>query len=252
MFTKKMACLSVVALSAVCLLALPGVGRADTVADWYPSGGTVTWTSTSGGTGDGLRTVTDDMAVARLWSGGDGTLNQTGGTITINEASGNEVIIGQVANGIWNMSGTASMITTGGTNAGVILGNAGTGTLTLTDSATATIGALDFRDANASLLLLSGHASINATDLINFNPADYISFASGSTATLTVASESLSSYQTLVSGGYIRVNGVAQSDFSKFQVTGDTLSLATPEPGALVLLGTALAGLLAYAWRKRR
>ena len=112
--------------------------------------------------------------------------------------------------------------------------------------------ALDFRDANASLLLLSGHASINATDLIKFNPADYVSFASGSTATLTVASESLSSYQTLVSGGYIRVNGVTQSDFSKFQVAGDTLSLATPEPGTLVLLGTALAGLLAYAWRKRR
>ena len=53
MFTKKMACLSVVALSAVCLLALPGVGRADIVADWYPGSGTVTtWTSTSGDTGD--------------------------------------------------------------------------------------------------------------------------------------------------------------------------------------------------------
>ena len=59
------------------------------------------------------------MAVPRLWNGGDGTLNQTGGAITVNIAG--TVIIGQVANGIWNMSGTASMITTGGTGPNVIL-----------------------------------------------------------------------------------------------------------------------------------
>jgi hypothetical protein len=37
-------------------------------------------------------------------------------------------------------------------------------------------------------------------------------------------------------------------------LTGATFSVSspTPEPGVLVLLGTALAGLLAYAWRKRR
>jgi len=58
----------------------------------------------------------------------------------------------------------------------------------------------------------------------------YISFATGSTATLTVTSKVLSDYQAYVAAGNIRVDGVAQSDFGKFQVTGTgghTLSLAT-------------------------
>ena len=39
---------------------------------------------------------------------------------------------------------------------------------------------------------------------------------------------------------YTRVNG--------FEMT----AVSSPEPSTLVLLGTALLGLLAYAWRKRR
>ena len=39
---------------------------------------------------------------------------------------------------------------------------------------------------------------------------------------------------------YTRVNG--------FEMT----AVSSPEPSTLVLLGTALLGLLAYAWRKRK
>jgi hypothetical protein len=84
---------------------------------------------------------------------------------------------------------------------------------------------------------------LNATDLINFYANDYISFATGSTATLTVASKGLSDYQTLVSGGFIRVDGLTQSDFSKFQVAGHTLSLV-PEPATLALLALGGVGIL--------
>jgi hypothetical protein len=42
------------------------------------------------------------------------------------------------------------------------------------------------------------------------------------------------------------VAGDQYADFDNFQLT------ATPEPSTLVLLGTSLVGLLAYAWRKRK
>jgi hypothetical protein len=35
-------------------------------------------------------------------------------------------------------------------------------------------------------------------------------------------------------------------------VNGAQSILAIPEPGTLVLLGTSLIGILAYAWRKRK
>lgn len=252
MLTKKMASLSVVTLSAVCLLAIPGVGRADTMVDWYFSG-----TETL----DHDRTITEQMMVGFY---ADGTLNQTAGVLTVNTpyltaiGQGPEST-GRLISGVYNMSGDASLITVGSLSstdgADVRIGNGpyGSGTWTLTDNATATIGKVLFdQSPNVNTLLLSGIASFNATDLGAFLTGDYISFASDSLATLTVASRGLSDYQTLVSDGYIRVDGVVQSDFSKFQVTGHMLSLAVPEPGAIVLLATGLIGLLAYAWRKRK
>ena len=55
---------------------------------------------------------------------------------------------------------------------------------------------------------------------------NYISFATGSTATFTAGANGSADYQALVATGNIRVDGVVQTDFTKFQVTGNTLSLA--------------------------
>jgi hypothetical protein len=74
-------------------------------------------------------------------------------------------------------------------------------------------------------LLLSGAASFTTASL-TFNAtggdANYISFATGSTATLTVTGTH--DYAALVTNGNIRVDGVAAT-MSQFQVVGNTLSL---------------------------
>ncbi|MCX6876323.1 MAG: hypothetical protein NTW21_21320 [Verrucomicrobia bacterium] len=196
----------------------------DTVQWWYPSG-TVTWTSTSGSYGNGLRTVTSEFNMGN-GSYGAGTLNQTGGTITLQP--GGSIGNGGYA-GIYNMSGNACLIST-------TMSSGGNGTMTLTDNASAILsGALNFGSPGA--LFLSGAATFSAASLSGFNAAnEYISFASGSTATLTVANKVLADYQTMVTSGYIRVDGVAQSDFSRFQVTGSTLSLIR-EPAYILSFG---------------
>ena len=135
------ACPRLPALAALCLLATPGVSRADSIGYWTVTG-TQPWTTTSGGTGDGLRTVTGQLLVG--YSGTDGTLNQDAGTITLNDPT-YETIIGQVANGTYNMSGTASFLTT---VKATLLGNSGNSTWTLTDSANASVAALNFGNGN--------------------------------------------------------------------------------------------------------
>jgi len=196
----------------------------DTLQWWYPSG-TVTWTSTSGSYGNGLRTVTAEFNMGN-GSYGAGTLNQTGGTITLQP--GGSFGNGGYA-GIYNMSGNACLIST-------TMSSGGNGTMTLTDNASAILsGALNFSSPGA--LFLSGAATFSAASLSGFNGAnEYISFASASTATLTVANKVLADYQTMVTSGYIRVDGVAQSDFSRFQVTGSTLSLIR-EPAYILSFG---------------
>ena len=217
---------SFVALIAAAFSALSGVSRADFMGSWYINGNqTQTWTSTSGGDGKGLRTVTVQLCPGYSTPG---TLNQEAGIITVANPTW-ETIIGQYANGTYHMSGSASLVQT---VKAVWLGNNANGTWTLTDHANASIAALNFGnggDGNANHLLLSGYATFSATDLLSLAGADeYISFASGSMATLTVANKTLADYQAWVSGGFIRVDGAKQSDFSKFQVTGTgghTLSL---------------------------
>ncbi|MCX6872612.1 MAG: Ig-like domain-containing protein [Verrucomicrobia bacterium] len=223
---KKIDAFALAALIVAAFTALTGVSRADFMGSWYINGNqTQTWTSTSGGDGKGLRTVTGQLCPGYSTPG---TLNQDAGTITVANPTW-ETIIGQYANGTYNMSGTASLVQT---VKAVWLGNNANGTWTLTDHANASIAALNFGnggDGYANHLLLSGSATFSATDLVSLAGAnEYISFASGSMATLTVANKTLSDYQTLVSGGFIRVDGAKQSDFSKFQVTGTgghTLSL---------------------------
>ena len=197
--------------------------------DYWTVTGTQTWTSTSGGFGNGLRMVTGYLCIG-YGVGNPGTLNQSAGTITVADPIYN-TIIGQVADGTYNMSGAASFVAT---VKAVWMGNSANGTWTLTDSANASIAALDFGHGTASLLMLSGAATFSATDLVGLAGADkYISFATGSTATLTVANKVLADYQAYVTAGHIRVDGVVQTDFSKFQVTGTgghTLSLVTGSP----------------------
>jgi hypothetical protein len=112
----------------------------------------------------------------------------------------------------------------------------------LDDSASATVGSLTLGRPD-SYLLLSGAATFTATSLNFFDSSDYISFATGCTATLTVASENLAGYQALVTAGNIRVDGVVQTDFTKFQVSGHTLSLSTgaPTPPQLVITSVSPA-----------
>ena len=160
---------------------------------------------------------------------GSGILDQTAGTITTT----NGVSIGfnfgdphdssayvMSGNAVYTDSGTAPswigrMRSTPGT----------TYTWSLTDSASATVGSLAF-SVTDSYLLLSGAAAFTATSLTFFDSSDYISFASGSAATLTVSGLLQADYEALVTDGNIRVDGVVQTDFSAFQVTGNTLSLA--------------------------
>ena len=222
------------------LFALPGVSRADSIANWYINGNlTETWTSTSGG-GNGLRTVTSDFQVGSITPG---TLNQTGGTITMNC----NAIIGQVTDGTYSMSGNASLIGAGRT---LYVGNPYTAShitaiWSLTDTANASVGTVNFGNGNDSKgtlhLLLSGSATFNATSLSGLAGADeYISFATGSTATLTVAGQSYNYYKGLIEGGFIRVDG-ASATMSQFQVVGSTLSLATGGPPLLHLVITSVS-----------
>ena len=87
--------------------------------------------------------------------------------------------------------------------------------------------------AGSRYLLLSGAATFTCTSLAFNNTGttagnmNYISFATGSTATFTAGDNVEADYQAYVTAGNIRIDGAVQSDFSKFQVTGNTLSLGT-------------------------
>jgi len=200
---------------------------ADTVQDWFVNG-TVSRTSN--------RTVTRYMNVG-YWGGSPtwGVLNQTAGTITVPSQG---IIIGQAASApcAWNMSGSAALAA--GTQV-FIIGNAGGAnghSWSLTDNATATIGALSFNNSGG-MLLLAGAATVSASNL-TIAGANYISFASGCTANLTVSDKVQSDYETLVRDGFIRIDGVVQTDVSKFKVTGTgghTLSLYIPPQGTVIL-----------------
>ena len=235
------------ALAALWLVALPGVSRASSLFNGYGiTATTATWTGTSSCTGTTFSDTGGDgvlyMAAGRCIRAGyggsaPGTLNQAGGRISALNPT-YECGVGDGVTGYWNMSGSAVFETS---VKDFWLGNqgSGSGTWSLTDSASATVAALYFKGGtNNNRILLSGAATLSATDLVDLTGVnEYISFASGCAATLTVANKSLSDFTTLVSGGFIRVDGVKQTDFSKFQVVGHSLSLFTggPTPPHLVI-----------------
>jgi len=171
--------------------------------------------------------------------GGAGTLDQTGGTITAS-GGGYRINIGWACQGTYNMSGTAAFVSpymTLGQNEGD--GLPGTGIWSLTDTATATVGALTVGQANTGIgrVSLAGSAQLTVTGSISFNTAtaSYLSFASKSEATLTIAGKVLSNYQDYVTAGKIRIDGVT-ADISQFVVVGNTLSLKLPPRGTLIQL----------------
>ncbi len=168
--------------------------------------------------------------------GGAGTLNQTGGTIT--KSGNSRANIGWACLGTYNMSGSAGFVSPDisvGQNEGD--GLPGTGIWSLTDTARATVGTLIVGQANTGIgrVSLAGSAQLTVTSSISLNTAtaSYISFASKSAATLTIAGKVLSNYQDYVTAGKIRIDGVT-ADISQFVVTGNTLSLKLPPRGTLI------------------
>jgi hypothetical protein len=208
---------SMVALAALGLLAVPGGVRADTLTDWY------NWS--------GTQSLDHDRTVARFIAIGYGnpaTLNHTAGTL-YHSYTGDWFVIGNNVAGIYNMSGNAAVNAADGTGRFRLGNEGGQGTMTMTDNATATVGSLEFGGFfGDNTLLLSGNAAVNAAGLDISHVADYISFASGCAATLTVTGKVLSDYQAWVSTGHIRVDGVKQANFNEFKVVGNTLSLVLP------------------------
>ena len=239
------------------LFAIPGVSRADVYIDGTRNwdGITSPYTTNGGGSGDlgpnpavggklGIGTGSAEWGVPE-WLG-QGILNQTAGTVTT--GSGMWIGFNWAATGssAYHMSGTA--VFSDAANPSEVGRNLNgpysgqTYTWSLADSASATVGSLALGLPD-SYLLLSGAATFTAASLSFYDSTDYISFATGSTATLTVARENLASFTALVTAGNIRVDGVVQTDFSKFQVSGHTLSLSTgaPTPPQLVITSVSPA-----------
>lgn len=203
--------------------------------------------------GPGTTPLSSDLSVTDYISiQGDGTLSHTAGTLTNNSQWG--MIVGQGGTGVnmfayYTMSGSATYI-----GQSDIIGNAFspwsvTGIWSLTDNASATLsGTLNFGNGQTSgnQLRLAGASAFTVGGLIGLDAAnEYINFTSGSTATFTVNNLWLADYQTHVANGRILIDDVVQSDFSNFQVSNHTLSLATiPEPATLGLLGMVGAAML--------
>ncbi len=212
-------------LVALCLVAVSGVFGAEKLERWkHVKVEDEKWTPTSG-TGDGKLGFGEFM----IFSGT--TFHQTGGKLESDNTWGAPVAsIGWSTGGSYRMSGAAIFQT----STDVLLGRDKSGhqvaDWSLTDTASATLGgALDFCAGAANHLYLDGAATFQAGALRGLDAdGEYISFACGATAsqsTLTIGTQNQTYYEDLVAKGYIRVNGVKQTNFSKFQVKGSTLSL---------------------------
>lgn len=215
----------VVALSVLCLLAVAGVARAEKLEHWkYISVEDEAWTNTSG-TGDGQLGFGEFM----IYSGA--TFDQKGGRLgSVTNWGVPRASIGWSTGGSYKMSGSSVFTTATDVSLGPAKWGGKVADWSLTDTARVTLGgALNFCDGSANHLFLGGAATFQAGSLRGLDrDGEYISFASGATAsqaTLTIGSQNQAYYEDLVSKGYIRVNGVKQPNFSKFQVKGSTLSL---------------------------
>lgn len=196
-------------------------------------------TNTTVGVWDSYIISDSQSFIVGNWNTGGAILNQTGGTITFTGTWVGRMGIGSSDGPTWgeyNMSGNAVFSATGLNGASsvysyTITGYLGKSKLTMTDTATANIGSLTLKPFSgaAAKIELSGHASLtigkigNNTDGYIIGAGCYIDFVSGSQATLTITGTH--DFTNLVSAGSIRVDGIAQSNFSAFAVSGNTLSL---------------------------
>jgi len=223
--------------AALVMLAVPGVSRAVTITtnSFLPPGSTTTWVTN----GDSY-TITPAGATFMVgrWDNPGAILNQTGGSITFTGDWG-PTGIGNVPGGwgIYNMSGSAIFNATnlnGASSAYTfsIQGFSGSA-LNMTNNAVANIGSLTLaaNSGSPAKVVLAGNASLTVKKVGNVDngysvgAGSYFDFNIGSLATFTVSGSNQVYYQNLVTNGYIRINGVSQSDFSMFQVSGSTLSL---------------------------
>lgn len=221
---------------------------------FIPPGGTTTTVAA----GDTKTIAAGEAFMVGRWNSVGAILNQTGGSITITGTWGT-LGIGENPGGwgVYNMSGDAvfSATSLNGASASYsynIVNQTGGSKMTMAGNAVASIGSLTFGSYGGSgRVELSGNASLTVGVMgyagnYGFG-SGYITFASGSTATLTITGKVLADYQAYVTAGSIRVDGVAQADFSKFQVSGNTLSLKvvpaklafTTQPGSGIA-GSAL------------
>ena len=210
---------------ALSLVSVPCVFGAEKLERWkHVSVENESWTSKSGA-GDGLLGFGEFM----IFSGT--TFDQTGGRLgSVANWGAPSVSIGWSTGGIYKMSRTAVFATTADVLLGRDKGGSQVADWSLTDTASATLGgALDFCAGAANHLYLDGAATFQAGALRGLDAdGEYISFGCGATAsqsTLTIGTQNQAYYEDLVAKGYIRVNGVKQTNFSKFQVKGSTLSL---------------------------
>ena len=178
------------------------------------------------------------------WNTGGAILSQTGGVITFTGTWVGRMGIGSSDGPTWgeyNMSGNATFSATGLNGASsvysyTITGYLGKSKLTMTDTATANIGSLTLKPFGGApaIVVLSGSANLtvgkigNNTDGYIIGAGCYIDFVSGSLATLTITGTH--DFTNLVSAGSIRVDGIAQTNFSAFKIAGNTLSLAVVVP----------------------
>jgi len=220
------------ALAAIALAAaFPGAARA---ASFVPPGSTITTVAT----GDAYTIGSGEAFWVGRWNSAAAILNQTGGSITITGDWGN-FGIGENPGGwgVYNMSGNATLSATtlNGANGAYsfsIQGYNGS-KLTMTDNAVANIGSLTFGSYGGwghVELSGTGNASLTVGKIGNNDNgytfgSGYITFASGSTATLTITGKGLADYEAHVAAGNIRIDG-ATTDISKFLLSGSTLSLA--------------------------
>ncbi|MEI6516401.1 MAG: hypothetical protein WCO77_10505, partial [bacterium] len=215
------------------------VGVAVISGSFIPPGNTTTtvgqWDSYIIGAGQTFK-------VAR-WDRPNAVLNQTGGSITVTGAYG-DFGIGSSDGPTWgeyNMSGNAAFSATAINGASraysfTIVGYSGKSKLTMTDTATATIGSLTLtpNGGGAARVVLSGAASLtvgtlgNAADGYGIGTGCYFDFVSGSSATLTITGSH--DFTAMVNAGTIRIDG-ATALMTQFQVTGNTLSLKPVFPG---------------------